>query len=189
MLRAITGSTVSALILCLGFVINASADGIVGGYSYTYTNTIADASCTAPANGTRDNFVSTSGGNSIDASDSVSFSICDGATGLLVGGEFLINDGGGNEFGGVFSGVLTGISGGGGDIFDGNFAATLQTGTYLSVTYPDGVFEVVTGQVNTPAFLTGTFDFDSTPEPVTAVFAGSGLLLLSVSRKLLKRRA
>ena len=189
MLKAITSSTVSALILCLGFVTNASADGIIGGYSYSYTTTIADASCTAPANGTRDNFASTSGGNSVDPSDSVSFSICDGATGLLMGGRFLINDGGGNEFGGVFSGVLTGISGGGGDIFDGNFAANLQTGTYSSVTLPDGVFEVVTGQVNTPAFLTGTFDFESTPEPVTAVLTGSALLLLGLSRKFLKRRA
>ena len=189
MLKAIAGWMVSALILGLGFVTNASADGIIGGYNYNYTSTIADASCTAPANGTRDNFVSTSGGNSVDPSVSVSFSICDGATGLLVGGIFAIDDGGGNTLGGVFSGVLTGTSGGGGDIFDGNFAVTSETGAYLSVTEPDGVLEVVTGQANTPAFLTGTFDFQSTPEPVTAALTGSALLLLGLSRKFLKRRA
>ena len=42
-----------------------------GSYTYAYTNTIADAGCGVPANGTRDFFSLTGGGNNINATDPV----------------------------------------------------------------------------------------------------------------------
>jgi hypothetical protein len=183
------GSTVSALILCLGFVPNASAATISGSYDYAITGETSNAGCSAyGGNPWTDNFHSTSGGNSI-ASDPVSFSICDGNPGVLDGGLFLVTDSAGDYFNGTFTGLLTGISGGGGDIFDGSYIITTTAGYYSSLTVLSGALEVVTGQVNTPAFVTGTFDFQSAPEPVPAALAGSGLILLGLSRKLLKRRA
>jgi hypothetical protein len=189
-IRVITGSTVGALILCLCFATNASAGSISGAYNYSMSGFAADGNCPVPpSDGYRDYFQSTSGGNSIGVSDPVSFSICDGVPGLLAGGQFLIDSGSGDTLGGTFSGVFTGTSAGGGDIFDGTVIWGAASGHYSSLTDRTGVFEVVTGAVGTSAFTTGTFDFYSVPEPVTTALAGSGLLLLSLSRKLLKRRA
>jgi hypothetical protein len=174
--------------LCLCFATNASAGSISGSYAYSMTSWAGDPGCLAlGGDGARGYFNSTSGGNSIGVSDPVSFSICDGIPGFLEGGQFLIDSGSGNTLAGTFSGVLTGTSAGGGDIFDGTVVWGAASGSYLSLTDRTGVFEVVTGEVNTPAFTTGTFDFTSAPEPVTTALAGSGLLLLSLSRKLLKR--
>jgi hypothetical protein len=98
---------------------------------------------------------------------------------------------GGNSLTGTFSGVLQGASGsgpGGGDVFDGTFSITSATGYYASVLAEVGTLEVFTGQINTEEFPTGTINFQSTPEPASAVFTGSGLLLLILSAKFLKSR-
>ena len=180
---------VAVPILCLCFVTKASAGSISGAYAYGMTGQTGDAACAILYGGNpwTDNFQSTSGGNSI-ASDPVTFSICDGTPGFLDGGQFLVSDGTGDTLAGTFSGVLTGTSAGGGDIFEGAISIVSETGHYTSVTESTGTFEVVTGQVGTPAFPTGTIDFQAVPEPVTATLAGSGLLLLSLSRKFLKPR-
>ena len=190
MLKAILGSTAIALILGLGFFVpDASANAIVGSYTYSLTGETANVGCSAyGGNPWTDNFGSTGGSNSI-ASDPVSFSICDGVTGQLAGGTFLISDGAGDSFAGTFSGVLTGISGGGGDIFDGSYAVTSETGYYSNATADSGTFSVTTGPVDSPTFATGTFDFESAPEPVPTALVGSGLVLLGFSLKRLKQRA
>ena len=190
MLKLIAGWTIGASIVCLGLVPGASAGVITGNYTYSLSGGQSDASCLAytGSNGWRDDFSSTGGGNSISSAP-VTFSICDHITGQLAGGLFLISDGSGDTFAGTFSGVLVGLSAGGGDIFDGTFVETSSTGTYSSLTGVRGNLQDVTGQVNTPAFASGTFDFQSTPEPVPTALGGSGLVLLGLSRKLLKRRA
>lgn len=189
MFKVITGSAIGALVLCLGFAPNASAAAISGAYTYAYVGSTSDTGCSAyGGNPWTDNFNSNGGGNSISSAP-VSFSICDGVTGELARGEFLISDGSGDTFAGTFTGVLTGTSAGGGDIFDGTFLESSSTGTYSSLTSLHGTLEVVTGQVETPAFLTGSFDFQSTPEPVPTALAGCGLVLLGLYRRLLKRRA
>ncbi len=189
MFRFIAGLAFSALALSLGFAPNASAAAISGAYAYQYVSSTSATGCSAyGGNPWTDNFNSTGGGNSISSAP-VSFSICDGVSGELAGGAFLVSDGLGDTFSGTFTGVLTGTSAGGGDIFDGTFAETSASGTYASLTAVHGVLEVVTGQVETPAFLTGSFDFQSTPEPVPTALGGCGLLLMGLSRRLLKRRA
>jgi|SRR5271157_3397167 len=191
MLKLVAGWTIGALILCLGFAPGASAAVITGAYNYSLSGGQADAGCLAypGSNGWRDNFQSTSGSNSISA-DPVSFSICDHINGQLAGGLFLVSDGAGDTFAGTFVGALVGLSAGGGDIFDGAFAETSSTGYYSSLYKVYGTLEVVTGQVGSPAFTSGTFDFQSTPEPFPTALTGSGLVLLGwLSRRLLKRRA
>jgi hypothetical protein len=187
--KLVAGGASGLLVLGLSMVTGASAGTVSGAYDYAYTNTTASASCSA-YDGARDNFASTSGGNSIDASDTVNFSICDGVTGLLVGGEFSIVDGDGT-LAGTFSGELVGAAGsgpGGGDSFDGTYTVTTDTGLYAGVPAV-GDIEVVTGNVNVESeYLTGSIDFQSTPEPMTMVLTGSGFLLLGLSRKFLKRR-
>jgi hypothetical protein len=124
----------------------------------------------------------------------VSFSICYGVAGALGGGQFTITDGAADTAIGAFSGTYTGLSAGNGAIFDGAFQFTSLSGYYASVTDTGGIFEVITGDVSKidtrPGdYLTGTFEFESTPEPVTTALAGSSLLLLILSRKRLGRRA
>jgi hypothetical protein len=191
-LRKLMHSSFSALILGLCFMTNASAGAITGSYLYTLTGETSMPVCqtTYGGNPWTDNFASTSGGNSI-AADPVTFSICDGTPGFLDDGQFSIVNGA-NTFTGIFSGVLEGASGsgpGGGDVFEGTISITSVSGYYSSVTEQVGTFEVVTGQINTPAFPTGSIDFESTPEPATFVFTGTGLLLLTLSRKFLKPRS
>ena len=185
----ITGLVVSAFVLCFGFVGSAAAGSLTGNYGYAITGQPTDSSCTLlGGDGLRDTFDSNSGGNSI-AADPVAFSICDGIDGYLEGGLFTISDGSGDSATGSFSGVLTGLSEEGGDIFQGGFTLTSESGYYAGLTEDSGTFQVTTGPVNTQAFVTGTFEFATdAPEPVTSMLAGSGLLLLGLSRKLRKPR-
>jgi hypothetical protein len=177
------------LILGLCFISGASAGPIGGSYTYSLTGETSTPACqiTYGGNPWTDNFASTSGGNSI-ASDQVTFSICDGTTGFLDDGTFSIVNGV-NALTGTFSGVLSGTTPSDDDVFVGTILVTSATGYYSSVTIDTGTFLVITGQVGSPQFPTGTFQFDSTPEPATVVFAGSGLLLLGLFRKSLKRQA
>jgi hypothetical protein len=186
----VRGLGAAVLILLLGTVKTVSAGSISGFYDYVYTvgGDTVDPTCSS---GVRDHFTSTSGSNTIGAAthtDPVSFSICYGVVGALAGGQFTITDGAADIATGQFSGTYTGLSAGNGAIFDGAFEFTSLSGYYASVTDAGGKFEVITGDVNKmdtrPGdYLTGTFEFDSTPEPVTAALAGSGLLLLILSRK------
>jgi len=164
-----------------------------GSYSYGLTGETSQPSCTSASpeggNPWTDNFASTSGGNSISSAP-VTFSICDGTPGYLEEGVFLISGGGGNSAAGIFSGTLTGNTlpnNTGGDIFNGAFIITSALGTYASLGGAVGNFEVVTGAVNTAAFATGTISFQQTPEPVTPLLCGSGLVALGFLRKFLKR--
>ncbi len=178
MLRLVHSVT-AVLILCLGLVTNASATTISGAYDYHYTSTIVDLACSS---GARDEFSSTSGNNSL-SSDAMLFSVCHGVPNALGSGEFSISDGGTNTASGTFAGVLTGLSAGNGDIFDGSFYITSESGYYSTVTASQGAFELVTGNVSTEAQLTGTFDFQSVPEPSAAILAVSGLVLAAVFRR------
>jgi len=186
---------VSAVVCTLAFAANASASLFTGNYNYGITGQTSAPACTtaSPLGGNpwTDNFASTSGSNSV-SSNPVTFSICDGTPGFLEDGTFLITDGGADWASGTFSGTLTRntlLTGLGGDIFDGGFIITSASGTYLANRYAAGMFEVVTGAVNTPAFTSGTINFQQTPEPVTTLLCGSGLLLLAGSRKFLRRRS
>jgi len=175
------------LVCLLGIATNASASSLTGSYDYAIQSQTTDAGCSS---NTRDNFASTSGGNSINSSDTVTFSICDGTPGFLVGGEFEIDDSSADQIAGTFSGALTGTEPGtDGNIYDGTITVTTQTGTYSGVV-DTGTFEVITnGPLNSPGFTSGTITLTSaTPEPVTTALTGLGLILLSVSRRFLKRR-
>jgi hypothetical protein len=187
-------SLVAAAIVFLGCAANGSASLFTGNYSYGLTGETSNVSClTASPEGGHswtDDFAGT-GTNSI-SSDPVTFSICDGTPGFLEDGTFTITDGGGDSATGAFSGVLTGNTlpdNTGGDIFDGSFTITSAFGSYAATLGAQGSFEDVTGPVNTDAFATGTFDFQQTPEPVSALLAGSGFLLMGLSRKFLKQRS
>jgi hypothetical protein len=192
----VQGLVIAALILCLGAGKNAAGASVAGLYSYVYTvgGDTVDLSCSS---GVRNHFTSTSGSNTIGAStytDPVSFSTCFGVSGALGGGQFTITDGTADTATGIFSGTYTGLSAGNGAIFDGTFKFTSLSGYYAGVKDAGGIFEVITGDVSkidtSPGdYLTGTFAFDSVPEPVTTALAGSGLLLLILSRKHLGRRA
>jgi uncharacterized protein (TIGR03382 family) len=139
-----------------------------------------DGSCSS---GVRNNFDSTSGGNSFGAADPVSFSICYGVPNALAGGKFIISDGVGDTAVGIFSGIFVGLSANNGDIFDGTFELTSTTGYYDAVAGAQGIFDVTTGNVDNANYLTGNIDFIATPEPVTFALAGLGLLLAVVSRR------
>jgi hypothetical protein len=185
----------SAVVFTLAFAGSASASLFSGNYNYAITGQTSFPACTSASpiggNSWTDNFASVSGSNTI-ASDPVTFSDCDGTTGFLEDGTFLMTDGTGDSAAGTFTGTLVGNTlsdGTGGDIFTGGFVITSATGYYAGTKYNAGSFEVVTGAVNTPAFVTGTFDFQETPEPVTTLLCGSGLALLAFSRKLLPRRS
>jgi len=192
--------SMGAVWFCFGLANHAMAGSlpVSGSYTYGYTSTTNDASCTAPADGTRDYFESTSGGNSISGSDPVAFSICDGAAGILDDGAFTLGTGP-NTATGIFTGVYVGLSdnpgtlpdGGGsldgGALFDGTFTITSANGNYENVLGDVGTFEVNTGTLSTPGAVNGTFDFTSAPEPVSMLLAGSGLLLVGLSKKLRKR--
>jgi len=195
MRELVRGLGIAVLILFLGAVKNASAGSVSGFYDYVYI--AADTVDLTCSSGVRDHFASTSGSNTIGAStytDPVSFSICYGVPGALAGGQFTITDGAADTAIGKFSGTYTGLSAADGAIFDGAFQFTSLSGHYASVTDTGGIFEVITGDVNKPDtrpgdYLTGTFEFESIPEPVTTALAGSGLLLLILSRKRLRPRA
>jgi hypothetical protein len=183
--------------LLFGLVSHASAGVINGAYTYSYTNTVADATCVAPADGTRDFFSSTGGGNSINPIAPVAFSICDGATGLLDSGDFTIGSGADTATG-AFSGTFAGVStnpgllpdGGplaGGALFDGAFTIESATGIYAGTVGDYGAFVVNTGATDAASDqLSGTFTFTTTPEPVSMLMAGSGLLLIGLRKKLRK---
>ena len=185
----------TAIAITFAFAANASASLLfTGNYNYSITGQTSAPSCTGASpiggNSWTDNFASTSGSNSV-SSDPVTFSICDGTPGFLEDGTFLITDGAGDSASGTFSGILTGNTiqdGTGGDIFDGDFIINSATGTYLANRYAAGNFAVVTGAVNTPAFTSGTIDFQQTPEPVSMLLCASGLVLLAGSRKLFAPR-
>src|SRR5437763_1495073 len=122
----------------------AFAGSIGGSYLYAYAGGSADLSCSA---GTRDSFASASGGNTVSATDPISFSACNNTPGSLVGGLFTIG-GGADQASGTFSGTLVGLSGGGGGISDGTYEITSALGAYESVDL-SGIFEVITGEVGT----------------------------------------
>lgn len=174
------------------------AGAISGSYFYDYSTTLADSSCGAPADGTRDYFASIpgSGSNTISATDTVAFSICDGATGLLDDGEFTIGTGA-NTASGIFSGVYVGqstdtdaIPSGGtlddGALFDGTFTVTSADGYYADTVGDAGTMLVNTGTTGEPYQVNGYFEFTTTPEPLSMLLGGSGLLLIGLARKLRK---
>lgn len=187
----------AAMCLCFGLANHAVAGAINGSYSYQYSSSGNDASCTAPADGTRDFFNSTGGGNSIGTSDPVMFSICDGAIGLLDGGEFTIGSLTSTATG-VFNGSYAGVStdpgslpdGGllaGGSLFDGTFTIDAGTGAYADIVGDTGTFVVNTGAPDPAGDQNnGTFVFTSTPEPVSLLTAGAGLLLIGLRKRLRK---
>ena len=176
-----TGMT--ALLLCLGPVTNASAGSISGNYAYTFQNATGGCGSYGLLN------YSATGTNTYSATDALTFSTC-AEVGVLIG-PFTIGTGG-NSISGTVNGVFTGYTNGGNSaIFDGTFSFNLPgTGTYSGVTDGGGIFEVIASDIdpNSGVSLDGTFDFQSTPEPVTTVLGGSGILLLMVSRKLRKQR-
>jgi hypothetical protein len=193
-LPKISGLIVTAVVFSLAFAANASASLFTGSYNYGITGQSSFPACTTASplagNGLLDNFASTSGSNTI-ASDPVTFSDCDGTPGFLEDGTFLFTDGAGDLASGTFSATLTGntlLNNTGGDIFTGSFLVTSATGYYAGTKFDAGSFQVVTGAVNTGAFTSGTFSFQQTPEPVTSLLCGSGLMLLAFSRKFLSRR-
>jgi hypothetical protein len=172
------------------------AGAISGAYFYDYTTTLADSSCGTPADGTRDYFASIpgSGSNTISATDTVAFSICDGATGILDDGEFTIGSGG-NTASGTFSGVYVGqssdsdpIPSGGtlddGALFDGTFTVTSADGYYAGTIGDAGAMEVNTGKTGQPYQVNGYFVFTTTPEPFSMLLGGSGLVLIGLAKKL-----
>ena len=126
------------------------------------------------------------------------FSICDGAIGLLDNGSFTIGTGA-NTATGAFSGtfmpgyppILGLLPGGGplagGALFDGAFTIESATGIYAATVGDEGSFVVNTGATD-PANdqLKGTFVFTTTPEPVSLLMAGAGLLLIGLRKKLHK---
>jgi hypothetical protein len=185
----------AAVCLLFGLANHALGGVINGAYSYEYTHTIADASCTVPADGTRDFFSSTGGGNNINASDPVGFSICDGAIGVLDSGSFTVGSGADTATG-SFSGTYAGVStnpgflpdGGalaGGSLFDGAFTIDSATGVYAATVGDAGSFVVNTGAPDAAGDQNnGTFNFTTTPEPVSILMAGAGLLLIGIRTKL-----
>jgi hypothetical protein len=199
MFSTVKSLSVAAVCLCFGLANHAVAGAISGGYFYDYTSTGNDSSCVAPADLTRDNFSSIPGfgSNSISATDTVAFSICDGATGLLDDGEFTIGAGS-DTASGTFSGSYVGQSsnpgtipnGGGsldnGALFDGTFTIVSADGDYAGTEGDTGTMEVNTGTTNTAGQVNGYFSFTSTPEPVSMLLGGSGLLLIGLGRKLRK---
>jgi hypothetical protein len=186
------GLLVGALVILFGSVANMNASAVNGSFSYAITGQTSQPTCQSLYGGNplRDNF-SGSGADSLNTpdTDAVTFSICDGITGFLEAGTFTVTDGA-NILSGVFSGTLVGtIVNGQPDTFDGNFSVTSATGDFAASGVAQGVFQVVTGAVGSQDFTSGTFDFQgTTPEPSTTMLAGAGLILMGLSRKLLKRR-
>jgi hypothetical protein len=171
--------------------------GLSGAYAYNYTTTGADSSCQgAGEKGARDNFSSSpspwGGSNTLGGSDTLTFSICHGNAGLD-GGEFTLTDGDYTATG-TFSGIATGVSddtgllpdGGSlfdGALFDGTFTITSADGVYASALGDVGDFEVNTGALNSCDQVNGEFAFQATPEPVSLLLGGSGVLLIALAKR------
>ena len=191
--------SVTVVFVCFGWANHAVAGAISGAYFYDYSTTLADSGCGAPADGTRDYFnsIAGQGSNSISATDTVAFSICDGAAGLLDSGEFTLGTGA-NTASGVFSAIYIGqssnttpIPGGGslnnGALFDGTFTIVSADGYYASTAGDTGSIEVNTGTTGQPYQVNGYFTFTNAPEPASILLGGSGLLLIGMTLKHRKR--
>jgi hypothetical protein len=193
---------------CCTFVLAAGTAvagpvSLSGAYSYNYTSTGADSSCQAAGDdGARNNFSSSpspwGGSNTLGGSDTLTFSICHGNAGLD-GGEFTLTSGDDTATG-IFSGVLVGISddtgllpdGGsldGGALFDGTFTITSADGVYASALGDVGTFEVNTGALQSADQANGEFAFQATPEPVSLLLGGSGVLLMALAKFSTRKRS
>jgi hypothetical protein len=179
-------SVIAALSLFTGLVSQASASLIIGDYSYTYTGSSADGTCSA---GSRDSF-SGPGSNTLNGTDTVSdainFSACNNTPGGIVGGLFSINDGAGNTVTGFFSATADGTTTVNGNpnygVEDGTYTVLTASGRYAGVY--DGTFTAQTGPVGGILQGTGDLELESVaPEPATLVLSGAGLLLAGLLRR------